>query len=556
MSKKSNKSTPNVDVPAAPAEDPVAASNISVPGNELEAPSAPVKPWKALFERLFGVDLRALALLRIGLALLVLCDLSVRVLDLEAHYTEFGVMPRDAVLLFNGGSYWSYLSPYMWTGVVQSFLHISEVNQVAILFGITAFFALMMLVGYRTRMANVLVWALLCALHTRNPMVLHGGDLLTRVMLFWGMFVPLGARYSVDGGAAIVRAYGKALPTRIATVGTACLLLQVAIMYVFTIFLKHGAAWRTEFTAIYYALSIDQYGTPFGRLLLNFPSILPLLTIVTIVWEGIGPVLAFLPWKTAQFRAFAVAGFIFFHLIAINLAMDIGSFPYVASVAWLAYMPSFVFDGFAKGWGRGPDWFGKRFVGKIATAAITARNHSVRERVKRGVSCPTFRMGWTGRVLAVACFIYTILFNLRTVDKTFWAQVLVPTTDIVSTVTRLDQMWGMFSPYPITDDGWFIMPGHLVDGTEVNLFNSKDPKARMTYKKPAFVAGMYKNERWRKYLMNIWSPNNQTQRPYYAGYLCHNWNRFNVGAQELYDLKLIFMREDTQPPGKPYKQPY
>ena len=46
------------------------------------------------WDQLFGIDLRSLAVLRIGLALLVLTDLFDRLPDLEAHYTDQGVLPR------------------------------------------------------------------------------------------------------------------------------------------------------------------------------------------------------------------------------------------------------------------------------------------------------------------------------------------------------------------------------------------------------------------------------------------------------------------------------
>ena len=47
---------------------------------------------------LFGVDLRSLALFRIGLALTIIIDLIIRAFDLNAHYTDFGLLPRIAYL--------------------------------------------------------------------------------------------------------------------------------------------------------------------------------------------------------------------------------------------------------------------------------------------------------------------------------------------------------------------------------------------------------------------------------------------------------------------------
>ena len=52
----------------------------------------------AIGEQLFGLDLRSLALFRIGLALLIIIDLIKRSKDLTAHYTDFGILPRAALL--------------------------------------------------------------------------------------------------------------------------------------------------------------------------------------------------------------------------------------------------------------------------------------------------------------------------------------------------------------------------------------------------------------------------------------------------------------------------
>ena len=42
----------------------------------------------------FRLDVRSLAVFRIGLALTILLDLAIRAQDLGAHYTDAGVVPR------------------------------------------------------------------------------------------------------------------------------------------------------------------------------------------------------------------------------------------------------------------------------------------------------------------------------------------------------------------------------------------------------------------------------------------------------------------------------
>jgi hypothetical protein len=52
---------------------------------------------KTKLSETFGADLRSLAAFRIGVALLILYDLSQRSRDLVAHYTDLGLIPRAVV---------------------------------------------------------------------------------------------------------------------------------------------------------------------------------------------------------------------------------------------------------------------------------------------------------------------------------------------------------------------------------------------------------------------------------------------------------------------------
>src|SRR4030095_8777004 len=56
------------------------------------------RPLALKLEELFGIDLRSLALFRMGLALIVIGDLIHRSLDLKAHYTDFGILPRAELI--------------------------------------------------------------------------------------------------------------------------------------------------------------------------------------------------------------------------------------------------------------------------------------------------------------------------------------------------------------------------------------------------------------------------------------------------------------------------
>src|SRR4051812_29641431 len=92
-------------------------------------------------------DLRALALMRVCMAIVILLDLSVRINDLEAFYSNTGVAPLPMVLEKGWNDY--YISLHAISGLWQvQFM----------LFMLSYFCAIMLLLGYRTRLFTVLSW--------------------------------------------------------------------------------------------------------------------------------------------------------------------------------------------------------------------------------------------------------------------------------------------------------------------------------------------------------------------------------------------------------------
>jgi hypothetical protein len=101
----------------------------------------------------------------------------------------------------------------------------------------------------------------------------------------------------------------------------------------------------------------------------------------------------------------------------------------------------------------------------------------------------------------------------------------------------------MFAPVPLTADGWWVAPGTLADGRVVDVLRG----GALSWDKPASVTSMYPTDRWRKYMMNLVDPAQAANRPYFAEYLCRDWNRRHAPAERLASLKLVFMLESTLP---------
>jgi hypothetical protein len=438
--------------------------------------------WKEIF----AVDLRSLALFRIAFALLILIDLAGRVQDLTAHYTDWGVLPREA------------LNPALQSARLTLHAMGGSPEFVVALFAVQFLAAGLLLVGYRTRWAAFVSWILLVSLQHRNWHVLNGGDIFLRSMLMWGLFLPLGARWSWDA----LRARPPDSTGKISSVAGAALLLQVWIVYFFSAVLKwQDPSWH-DGTAVYYALALDTHATAFGKSLLAYPTLLRVLTHATLWFELIGSCLLFFPFRNAFFRLALVFGFWIFQT-GLGLTLELGLFPWVSAAAMLPFLPGRSSAPFRK---RGPRWT------EIAAACLLA---------------------------------YVLYWNLGTVLR--WSGS--PALWNLATRLGLDQGWMMYAS-PRRADGWFIVPARLSDSTEVDLLKGRGP---VRDEKPIRVSSYYRNVRWSKYMGNLWDK--PGLRPYFAWYLCHRWNRLHP-ENPAESLDLLFLLEETapdnpEPPARP-----
>ncbi len=286
----------------------------------------------------FGSDLRTLALFRVCLGLLILVDLINRAKSLSAHYTDFGVWPR-------------YIAIHD-SGIYNFSLHLANSTQFfqVCLFLIAAILAIALIVGYRTKLVAVLSWVLLISLQDRNVMLLQGGDILFRLLMFWALFLPIGARYSID---AIRRPLILNESNEYFSFASVALKIQCMSVYFFGALIKAtGTAWIPDGTAIYYALNIDQLTSPLGLWVKDFPALI-LQSLTYFVWglQMFGPILMLSPLYFLPLRYLMMFSFISMHISFIIL-MEIGLFPFISIVSLLTFTPSAFWDYLARKWQR------------------------------------------------------------------------------------------------------------------------------------------------------------------------------------------------------------
>lgn len=496
--------------------------------------------WFAALKRearqLVGIDVRSLAAFRIGLGLLLLADLGSRSDDLVAHYTDNGVLPRAAAIdLYNDNAHFSL---HLMSGAWQI--------QVA-LFVLAGVFAAMLLVGYRTRQVTIVCWVLLVSLHTRNTLVLNGGDTLLRVLLFWAMFLPLGAACSWDSW--------RSLDTRsrdqlVISVSSFALLIQICLMYWFSFLFKSDPIWTREGSAISYALNVDQITKPFGRWLLNYPEMLKYMSYATLWLEGMGPFLFFVPFVRRWSRPLMVGVFASFH-ISIFLCMALGLFPWACCVGLLLFLPSTFWDSLSAkaGAGHRVSYLVQNVASKLGQRfQLQPTIQSVSMSTRRVESFSSIYRPVVGNLVALMFLCLVVLWNISTLSTDSSCPNLPEVAWQVTRLARLEQDWGMFAPYPSKDDGWFIIPGELADGSEVDLFTWG---GTVTDNKPTHVYASFGNARWRKYMENLWNRRHRRARLYYGKYLMRKWNRdfADDPDKELQRFKIYYWEELTQLEG-------
>ena len=496
-----------------------------------------------LWDRLFGVDGRSLAAFRIGLGALVVADLLTRAPAIAQHYTDGGVLPRDAFARLVALSDWHW-SIHLWTGSVAG---------QAALFLATAVAAGALLLGYRTRTATAVTWLLVVSMQARNPMVLYGADQLLRLLLFWAMFLPLGAVWSIDRRLA-----GAPLgaPVRHRSAASAVLLLQPCVMYVFAGVLKQNPAWHSG-QALVHALSADMYAKPFAQMLSSQPAFLGLLTHVVPWVELLAPALLFVPWATARFRVIGLIVLGAFH-VGIALVLTTGLFQPLALVALLPFVPGEAWDRLRAVTGRGH-----------AADRVVTRD---RGRVPRRTVAALARDG-----LVAGLFVYVLVWNVgglrideysmrHTLSwaREWWAEgragVPLSFRDYaverrlgragwIGRVLHLHQRWDMFHRVGPQVRGWPLVIGTTRDGHQISVLEGGRTFEGVAHPRPARPLAFYPSVRWRVYFTYLRTPGVGPARALVAPVVTRDWNERHP-ERTIETLRIVFVSPDREEPTR------
>jgi hypothetical protein len=462
---------------------------------------------------LFGLDLRALALLRIFLSLIVLLDLLFRYDDLKAFYTKSGVLPVEALFQFHWNPFYFSLLTTNDNYYIQSGWFL--LNFVCIL---------CLLIGYRTKFFTIAVWIFLISIHNRTPLVMQAGDHLLRMLVFWAIFLPWGHLLSVDAH----RQKANRKTYSFESFAGLAYLCQVVFLYYFAALLKSSGEWRSDFTAIYYALSIDQIVRPVGEWLYPHYELLKVMTAGVYYVELILPLLLFIPLYHAWFRILVIVGMVMLQL-GIFATLNAGLFTAISIVMMVGLLPSPVLN---KVWPKVSTSLSQQTenLGRLFFRFRTFRKNR---------SSPLPKPPLASEIIVALSLLYVLGWNMGTVGR----KVIPDNLLWIGYLFKLEQHWAMFAPTVFKNDGWFIYQGTTEEGIEIDLL--RDGTA-VNYDKPGRVADLVKNDRWRKYGENIIMKSNSQVRPYWCNFLLNEWN-FAHPDQSIRQLKIIYMHEETLP---------
>ncbi len=438
------------------------------------------RTWKRLepihrrVRRRFEVDTRALAAARIALALILFADLLHRAGDMVLFYTDQGTYPTAAYEV-TYSQYTGYslhaLSGDLWFQ--------------QLMFVVAGLFALAFLVGYRTRLVGLVSFLLLFSLHARNPGVLNGADRLFRVLLLVALLAPLGERWSLD---ALRRGSAR---TRVASVGTAVLLLQPVVVFTSNAMLKHsGENWYAG-DGLEIAMLNDSIRVYLGNLIVESPA---LMTALNYAWVGLiaGSAL-FLLGTVGRVRALAALAY-FGAFVGMLLTMAVGLFPLLLMAAVLPFLTTPFWDALAA---RVPtawrDWVPDREqLGRFGRPPLERRLlAALRER------------GYT-RLAAFPRSFLTVLSVLVLVWMLLFAASDVTGRDVPDRLdySHLDQQsWGLYAPDPSEGYVWYVVEAEFPDGTTVDPVSG----GAVDFDRPPDGSVAYENFRHRKFMRLVWA---------------------------------------------------
>lgn len=278
----------------------------------------------------------------------------------------------DRHYLWGAGSWWvePEASRRGWWEPLRLLFSKDSILLFDIAYGALLVLVLVFLVGWKTRWVTPVLLLFWVGLSTNSTLLTNGGDTLMRIVLLFAVFADLSSHFSVDawlrrrrGGVSGPRPrWLRSVPAWVSnwahnTVLILCV-YQILLVYLVSSVLKLAGEEWLQGTAIYYALSIDQF-----RVLPGLSDLVWQFTpgVMVATWTALWVQLLFpvlILWRPTRYVAVVlITGM---HL---GIAVLLGLWPF--SLTMIALDLLLVRD---RSWTRA--WGGARRVGRAARRVI------------------------------------------------------------------------------------------------------------------------------------------------------------------------------------------
>lgn len=447
----------------------------------------------AWLTRAFALDARSLALYRIAIGAIVMIDALLRTRDFSLMFAPDGMFPIAALRQSQGD--WTIWS----LAYLVDSLECSAV--VLVLEGVSGFF---LMLGLFTPLVTVLAWASVVSVLRRTMPATNSGDLWLAVQLFWSIFLPLGARWSLDSRRRLFNTTAPPSP-RVCSVASGMLVLQLAAIYFSAGCAKLNSDWMGGI-ALTHILSQHDHGTWLGEWLVGFPGVPKAITWLTIAVELTGPLVLIMVshWRA---RLFLIATFILFH-IAISQFLTVGLFGPIGIVAWLPILPAICWDQ----------------LGFVRTAKQLKSFSST-------TLAPWFQiLVLTFGIVAGIHLVHQVTGMKTPLPKPLWS---------ILNLTCLSQNWRMFADVP-QQHQWAYALGELSDGRLVDLL--RNGRSLETIRPQGGFTSL-PHHRWHKIFWELHRKQMRVFAPSIASALAHDWNATHSGEERVCRVEIRYARE-------------
>jgi hypothetical protein len=269
---------------------------------------------------------------RILIATVALINLLMVSIDFGAWYTEYGYVPLEVTRQWMGDH------PRL-----NVFVGITNPHVTMALYALITLSALLTAIGLWTRVSSIILAVGVISLHHRNPLMLHGGDTLMRMLLIYLAVGPAGAACSLDRLIGLWKGKLSPEPPLVRLWPQRLVQYQLALVYFTTVWHKWlGTYWR-DGTATWYPHQLSEFDRFWTPKFLEYQPFTSITTYGTLFIEFALATLVF--WK--PLRKWVLLGGLGLHGF-IEYRFNIPLFAFIITSAYVCFYEGHEVSGWAK----------------------------------------------------------------------------------------------------------------------------------------------------------------------------------------------------------------